>query len=87
MFGFSLSLKIILQIAHLPSCSNHFNLNCSGSVTVGTNWSGTATLNYTGAGTFAGATSASILSLNTTINTTGATFSTGFNYRTNKFIR
>ena len=62
-----------------------FNVNASGSVTVGTNWSGTATLNYTGTGTFSGATSASILAMNTTINTAGATFSTGFNYRTNTF--
>lgn len=62
-----------------------FNINASGSVTVGTSWAGTATLNYTGTGTFAGATSAAILSLNTTINTAGATFSTGFNFRTNSF--
>jgi hypothetical protein len=54
-----------------------YNINASGSVTVGTNWSGTATLIYTGTGTFAGG----ILQLNTFINTTGATFGS-FTYRT-----
>lgn len=57
-------------------------INASGSVTIGTNWSGTTTLNYTGNGTFGGALSTSILNNNTNINTTGATF-TSFNYRTN----
>ena len=59
-----------------------FNVNATGSVSIGTNWSGTATLNYTGTGTFQGATGASILAMNTTINTAGATFGS-FTYRTN----
>ena len=58
-----------------------YNINASGSVTVGTNWSGTAVLLYTGTGTFAGATAASILRLNAFINTSGATFGS-FTYRT-----
>lgn len=68
--------------ATITTFNGAFNVNASGSVTIGTNWSGTATLNYTGTGTFGGATSASILQMNTIINTTGATFSS-FNFRNN----
>jgi hypothetical protein len=58
-----------------------YNINALNSVTVGTNWLGTAVLLYTGTGTFTGATAASVLQLNTFINTTGATFGS-FTYRT-----
>lgn len=59
-----------------------FNVNVSGSVSIGTNWAGTSTLNYTGNGNFSGASAASILIMPTIINTTGATFNS-FVYRTN----
>ena len=58
-----------------------YTINASGSVTVGINWFGTAVLLYTGTGTFTGGTAASVLQLNTFINTTGATFGS-FTYRT-----
>jgi hypothetical protein len=58
-----------------------YTINALNSVTVGQNWSGTAVLLYTGTGTFTGGTAASILQLNTFINTTGATFGS-FTYRT-----
>lgn len=68
-------------VATSTTINGAFNLNCTGTVSIGTSWLGTATLNFTGAA-FGGTTTANILAMNTTINTTGATF-TSFAYRTN----
>jgi hypothetical protein len=70
-------------VATTTTINGAYNVNVlsGGSVVVGTNWGGTSTLNYMGGGQFSGGTAASILAINTIINTTGATFNS-FIHRT-----
>ena len=80
----NLSGTVSSGAATTTTLNGAFNINVlnKGIVSIGTNWGGTATINFTSGGAFSGATSASILSNPTIINTTGASFNS-FTYRTN----